>query len=139
MSILSSTVQRSTLGLHALEQYEPLIGAAAIERIAAKADGVRTMRVAHISSTFYGGGVTELLTPLTLMMNATGIETDWHLIQERPATSAAPRSFTIRCRARAGIFRTLKRRSMNRSCSKIPRGFILTTATRSSCTIRSLC
>jgi trehalose synthase len=84
MSMLSSTVQRSTLGLHALEQYEPLIGAAAIERIAAKADGVRTMRVAHISSTFYGGGVTELLTPLTLMMNATGIETDWHLIQGTP-------------------------------------------------------
>jgi hypothetical protein len=33
------------------------------------------MRVAHISSTFPDGGVTELLTPLTLMMNATGIHT----------------------------------------------------------------
>lgn len=84
MSMLSSAVQRSTLGLHTLEQYEPLIGAATVERIAAKADRVRTMRVAHISSTFYGGGVTELLTPLTLMMNATGIETDWHLIQGTP-------------------------------------------------------
>jgi hypothetical protein len=75
---------RSTLGLHSLEQYEPLIGGATIERIAAKADRVRTMRVAHISSTFYGGGITELLTPLTLMMNAIGIETDWHLIQGTP-------------------------------------------------------
>jgi trehalose synthase len=84
MSVLNSAVQRSTLGLHSLEQYEPLIGAATIERIAAKADRVRTMRVAHISSTFYGGGVTELLTPLTLMMNATGIDTDWHLIQGTP-------------------------------------------------------
>jgi trehalose synthase len=84
MSMLSSAVQRSTLGLHTLEQYEPLIGAATVERIAAKASRVRTMRVAHISSTFYGGGVTELLTPLTLMMNATGIETDWHLIQGTP-------------------------------------------------------
>jgi len=62
MSMLSSAVQRSTLGLHTLEQYEPLIGTAALERIAAKANRVRTMRVAHISSTFYGGGVTELLT-----------------------------------------------------------------------------
>src|SRR3979411_443757 len=84
MSMLSSTVQRSTLGLHSLEQYEPLIGTAAIERIAAKAERVRTMRVAHISSTFYGGGVTELLAPLTLMMNATGSETDWHLVQGTP-------------------------------------------------------
>jgi hypothetical protein len=32
------------------------------------------MRVAHISSTLYGGGVTELLTPPTLMMNVTGID-----------------------------------------------------------------
>jgi trehalose synthase len=84
MSMLSSAIQRSTLGLHTIEQYEPLIGAAALERIAAKADRVRTMRVAHISSTFYGGGVTEVLTPLTLMMNATGVETDWHLIQGTP-------------------------------------------------------
>src|SRR3954454_12574911 len=84
MTLLSSAVQRSTLGLHSLEQYEPLIGAATVERITAKADRVRTMRVAHISSTFYGGGVTELLTPLTLMMNAMGIETDWHLIQGTP-------------------------------------------------------
>jgi trehalose synthase len=84
MSMLSSAVQRSTLGLHTLEQYEPLIGRATVERLSAKAERVRTMRVAHISSTFYGGGVTELLTPLTLMLNATGIETDWHLIQGTP-------------------------------------------------------
>ena len=84
MSQLSSAVQRSTLGLHSLEQYEPLIGAKTAERIVGKAKRVRTMRVAHVSSTFYGGGVTELLTPLTLMMNAIGIETDWHLIQGTP-------------------------------------------------------
>jgi len=84
MSVLTSAVQRSTLGLHTLEQYAPLIGAEAVERIAGKAARVGTMRVAHISSTFYGGGVTELLTPLTLMMNASGIETDWHLIQGTP-------------------------------------------------------
>lgn len=84
MSTLNSAVERSTLGLHSLEQYEALIGAETTERIAAKVERVRTMRVAHISSTFYGGGVTELLTPLTLMMNAAGIETDWHLIQGTP-------------------------------------------------------
>ena len=84
MSQFSAAVQRSTLGLHSLDQYEPLIGAATAERIAGKAKRVRTMRVAHVSSTFYGGGVTELLTPLTLMMNAIGIETDWHLIQGTP-------------------------------------------------------
>ena len=43
------------------------------------------MHLVHISSTFYGGGVTEILTPLTLMMNAMGIETGWRMIQRTPA------------------------------------------------------
>jgi hypothetical protein len=139
MSMLSSAIQRSTLGLHSLEQYEPLIGAATIERIAAKADRVRAMRVAHISSTFYGGGVTELLTPLTLMMNATGIETDWHLIQGTPGYFGCTKKLHNTLQGDSLDFRTLKRRSTNRSCSKMPRGFILTIATRSSCMILSLC
>ena len=84
MSMLAPSIERSTLGLHSLEQYEPLIGAATTERILRKAERVRTAKIAHISSTFYGGGVTEILTPLTLMMNASGIETDWHLIQGTP-------------------------------------------------------
>ena len=58
-------LEKSTLGLHTLEQYEPLIGAEATERIAKKADRVRTQLVAHISSTFYGGGVSEILPPDT--------------------------------------------------------------------------
>ena len=41
---------------------------------------VSGMRVAHVSSTFYGGGVTEL--PLTLMMNAMGIDTEQKSLRE---------------------------------------------------------
>src|SRR4051812_21476679 len=85
MSVAPPDIARSTLGLHSLEQYEPLIGAAAAERILKKADQVRTQHVVHISSTFYGGGVTEILTPLTLLMNAVGIETGWRMIQGTPA------------------------------------------------------
>ena len=85
MSETIAAVQTSTLGLHSLEQYEPFVGAAAIERILKKADPLRAMHLVHISSTFYGGGVTEILTPLTLMMNAMGIETGWRMIQGTPA------------------------------------------------------
>jgi trehalose synthase len=81
MSVPARDVERSTLGLHSLEQYEPLIGAAVVDRINRKAKQVRTQRVVHVSSTFYGGGVAEILTPLTLLMNAIGIETDWRMIQ----------------------------------------------------------
>jgi trehalose synthase len=79
--ITPADVERSTLGLHEFEQYEPLIGAAETERILRKAEGMRTQHVVHVSSTFYGGGVAEILTPLTLLMNAIGIETDWRMIQ----------------------------------------------------------
>jgi trehalose synthase len=79
-----TTSETGTLGLHSLDSYAPLIGAAAIERILSKAERLRTLHVVHISSTFYGGGVTEILTPLTLMMNALGIETGWRLVQGTP-------------------------------------------------------
>ena len=85
MSEAPAAIEKATLGLHPLEQYEPLIGAATVERIARKADHARDAHVVHVSSTFYGGGVTEILTPLTLMMNALGIETGWRLIQGTPA------------------------------------------------------
>jgi trehalose synthase len=79
-----TTSETGTLGLHSLDSYAPLIGAAAIERILTKAERLRTLHAVHISSTFYGGGVTEILTPLTLMMNALGIETGWRLVQGTP-------------------------------------------------------
>jgi trehalose synthase len=81
----TAAIETATLGLHSLEQYEPLIGAATVERIIKKADALPSLHVAHISSTFYGGGVTEILTPLTLMMNALGIDTGWHMLQGTPA------------------------------------------------------
>jgi trehalose synthase len=78
-------VEKSTLGLHSIEQYEPLIGPEATDRILRKGDRVRSAHVVHVNSTFYGGGVTEILTPLTLMMNALGIATGWRQIQGTPA------------------------------------------------------
>jgi len=85
MSVEPEVLDKATLGLHPLEQYEPLIGTAATERIFRKAQRVRGAHVVHVNSTFYGGGVSEILTPLTLMMNAIGIEADWRQIQGTPA------------------------------------------------------
>ena len=85
MSVAPAALDKATLGLHPLDQYEPLIGAATAERIFRKADRVRGAHVIHVNSTFYGGGVTEILTPLTLMMNAIGVETGWRQIQGTPA------------------------------------------------------
>src|SRR3954469_22221445 len=85
MSNITAALETSTLGLHPLAQYEPLIGTAATERILKKAGALPVLHVVHISSTFYGGGVTEILTPLTLMMNTLGIKTGWRMIQGTPS------------------------------------------------------
>ncbi|MDX6750465.1 glycosyltransferase [Geminicoccaceae bacterium 1502E] len=70
--------------LPGIEAFEPFVGAEAVERILAKARPLHDLQVAHINSTFYGGGVAELLDGLTLLMNAVGIKTDWRVIQGRP-------------------------------------------------------
>lgn len=67
-----------------LEQYEPLIGAETVERILRKARRLQGLRLIHVSSTFYGGGVAEILSSLTLLQNALGVRADWRLIQGSP-------------------------------------------------------
>jgi trehalose synthase len=67
-----------------IEHYEGLIGAEALERIFLKARRLHGLRVINISSTFYGGGVAEILSSLTLLQRALGIRADWRLIQGSP-------------------------------------------------------
>jgi trehalose synthase len=70
--------------LTTIDDYAPLIGEAAIERIRAKARRLHGLRVVNVSSTFYGGGVAELLSSLTLLKRALGVHADWRLIQGSP-------------------------------------------------------
>src|SRR6516164_580438 len=66
-----------------LEDYEPFIGGKMIEHLRAKAESYRDARVAHVNSTFYGGGVAELLSSLTLLLNNIGLATEWRAILGR--------------------------------------------------------
>jgi trehalose synthase len=72
-----------------LEDYEQYVGAATIERIRKKAGSLGHLHVANVNSTYYGGGVAELLRSLTLLMNSAGVKTGWRVIQ------GAPDFFTI--------------------------------------------
>lgn len=67
-----------------LSDYEPLIGAPAVERIRKKAEKLHGRHVTNVNSTFYGGGVAEILTSLTLLMNDVGVKTGWRVIQGVP-------------------------------------------------------
>jgi trehalose synthase len=67
-----------------IEHYEKFIGAEAVDRIERKARRLAGVRVVNISSTFYGGGVAELLSSLTLLQHSLGVRADWRLIQGSP-------------------------------------------------------
>src|SRR6266700_2895536 len=70
--------------LPSVADYEPLIGAESVDRILHKAQRLLGLHVVNVSSTYYGGGVAEILSSLTLLMNSTGVRTGWRVIQGRP-------------------------------------------------------
>jgi len=67
-----------------LEDYEQFVGPRTIERIKKKAQSLQHLHVAHVNSTYSGGGVAQLLTSLTLLMNSSGIKTGWRIIHGPP-------------------------------------------------------
>lgn len=67
-----------------LEDYADLMGRQTVDRIFQKAESLQHLHVAHVNSTFYGGGVADLLDGLTLLMNNVGITTGWRVIQGAP-------------------------------------------------------
>ena len=66
--------------LAGVQDYEPLIGAEAVERIVKKGRSLGDVHVVNVNSTYYGGGVAEILSSLTLLMNSVGIKTGWRVI-----------------------------------------------------------
>jgi trehalose synthase len=67
-----------------IEDYERLVGAETVERIKKKARSLQGISVTNVNSTYYGGGVAQLLSSLTLLMNSLGIRTGWRAIHGPP-------------------------------------------------------
>ncbi|MCT2398344.1 glycosyltransferase [Novosphingobium mangrovi (ex Huang et al. 2023)] len=72
------------LRLPTIQDYLPLIGSEAAQRIQAKAQRLSDLHIINVNSTYYGGGVAEILSSLTLLMNGAGIRTGWRVLQGRP-------------------------------------------------------
>jgi len=67
-----------------LDDYQQFVGREAVQRVRHKARRLQDVHVAHLNSTYYGGGVAELLGALTLLMNSAGVKTGWRVIQGSP-------------------------------------------------------
>ncbi len=67
-----------------IDDYEKLVGPEVTGRIKRKAEALGEMHVVNINSTYYGGGVSQLLSSLAMLMNSLGIETGWRTIHGPP-------------------------------------------------------
>src|SRR5207244_9678489 len=67
-----------------IEENEVYIVAKSVERIRKKAESFHDCSVVNFNSTYFGGGVAEMLSALTLLMNSLGIHTEWRVIQGTP-------------------------------------------------------
>jgi trehalose synthase len=61
--------------------YRRLVGDALIDEVAGLARELAGLRVCHVNSTGFGGGVAELLSRHVPLANALGIRTDWRQLQ----------------------------------------------------------
>lgn len=79
--------------IHGIRDYEPYVGKETVRRIEAKARPLRDLHVMHMNSTYYGGGVSQILSSLTLLMNSLGIETGWRVVHGPPDFFSVTKKF----------------------------------------------
>ena len=66
-----------------LDDYRAIVGDKIISEIYRKGRSYGK-RVVHINSTYYGGGVAEILDSLVPLMNNVGIDADWRMLRGTP-------------------------------------------------------
>jgi trehalose synthase len=67
-----------------VEDYKQFVGARTVDRIRKKARTLQDLYIVNVNSTYYGGGVSELLSSMTLLMNSLGIDTGWRTVHGPP-------------------------------------------------------
>jgi len=76
-----------------IDNYRRIVGDEVIDELDALSRELRGVRVCHINSTGFGGGVAELLARLVPLARALGIDADWRLIQGTPEFFRVTKAF----------------------------------------------
>lgn len=67
-----------------LEQYRRIVGDEIIDELFQMAAVLKGIKIVHVNSTKSGGGVAEILTSMTQLTSALGIENRWEVINGSP-------------------------------------------------------
>jgi trehalose synthase len=70
--------------LTTVDDYINLVGEDTVQRIKRKAEPLTDLHIVNVNSTYYGGGVAELLSSFILLLNSIGIQTGWRVLQGSP-------------------------------------------------------
>lgn len=76
-----------------IDSYRPLVGDDLIDELAALARGLKGVRICHLNSTSFGGGVAELLSRYLPLLQALGLSADWRIIHGSPAFFSVTKAF----------------------------------------------
>jgi len=66
-----------------VDSYRPLVGDEVIDEVVSLARDLHGVRICHVNSTGFGGGVAELLSRHVPLARGLGIAMDWRLLQGR--------------------------------------------------------
>jgi trehalose synthase len=70
--------------MRTLEDYRDIVGDDVIAEIYRLARPLYGKKVLHINSTYYGGGVAEILYSLVPLLNSAGLDADWRTLRGTP-------------------------------------------------------
>lgn len=76
-----------------VENYRLLVGDELMDEVAALAGDLKGVRICHINSTAYGGGVAELLVRYLPLLQGVGLSAEWRLIHGQPEFFTITKAF----------------------------------------------
>jgi len=79
--------------LLSIDQYAESAGPEVVEQLRRMAKPLKGCRVVHVNSTRVGGGVAEILSWLTRLMNDLGIVTSWEVVHGDPEFFKVTKAF----------------------------------------------
>ncbi|MBU2054122.1 MAG: glycosyltransferase [Proteobacteria bacterium] len=79
--------------MHKLDDYRGIVGDKILSDITRMAKNIYGARILHINSTYYGGGVAEMLYSIVPLLNDVGIETDWRILRGTPEFFTVTKKF----------------------------------------------
>lgn len=76
-----------------VEHYRFLVGDELMDELVTLAKNLKDVRICHINSTAYGGGVAELLSRYLPLLQGLGVSAEWRLIHGQPEFFTVTKAF----------------------------------------------